>query len=486
MRKFLNTFPLHTFLFTFFVCAFLLTHNQGQVELFMVKRTLIAGNTLSLIFICIFYLFTRNIIKSGISSTLILLVLFNYGVLYDLIEVLYYANLWPFNNIHRYLSGFIIATCFLIIWLVQKKIKTGIRMNYFLNILLILLIVFNVSKLTYLNINTGISHNIENPKIKNGQAKINPPNLYYIMLDGYANQRVLKKYYGFDNSDFTSFLNSNGFYIADSSFSNYYSTQSSLAATLNMDYLTTTSTELRRSQLLNNKFFKILKTNGYKLYQLQSGFSVTNGFSEIDSNIVISGPNEFERSILKFTIFRLDDLFGMIHHMRLKSQFKKLNEIAQIKNNQKFTFIHIVAPHPPFVFNSNGEQMYNDKHHYNSWEPKENYIEQLIYLNKVIKSFISKIVANDKSGVIILQSDHGPWIQSPDENVVFEARSLILNAVRYPGLENSIFTNSVSSVNTFRIFTKQYIDSTYQLLKDSTAGKEEIMTSILFKERKKH
>lgn len=484
MRKLLTKYPLHTFLFIILICLFLFAHNYGQVEIFMMKRTLVAGTVFSICLFGIIYFFIRNRIKTGIICTLLLLLLFNYGVLYDALEALYFSGFWPFNNIHRYLIGFTFLASVIIIYLVHKKIAEGFGINYILNILVLILIIFNGIKIFnfYTKYHTPESaHN--NIVVVNPNKQL--PNLYYIILDGYANQHTLKKYYDYDNSDFINFLKTNQFFVADSSISNYYSTPPSLAATMNMDYLPQISGAEIRKHLLHNKFLSILKGHGYTLYNLQSGYSVTNGFSEVDSTIVINGPNEFERGILKFTIFRLDDLFGMIQHTRLKSQFEKLATISRIQKKQRFIFVHIVAPHPPFVFNSQGKHVYNDKHSDNSWEPKKNYVEQLMYVNKIMKTFISQIITNDKSGVIILQSDHGPWIQSQDEDAVFEARSMILNAMRYPGRKDTIFNRSVSSVNTFRFFIKEYIDSSFTLLKDSAAGREEIMMNRLFIDRTK-
>ncbi len=482
MRKFLDTFPLHTFLFIFFICFFLYAQNPEQIQLFMMKRTLLIGSLLSLLLFGSVYFFLRNKVKSGIISTLILLLLFNYGILYDVLELLYFSNFWPFKNIHRYLTGIVAILSIAIVWVISKKVETGYKINYFLNLLVSLLLIFNVSKILYFN---GKQQYVENDsgKITRGINNTKLPNLYYIILDGYANEHILKKHYNFDNSDFTGFLKNNGFYVADSAISNYYSTHPSVASTLNMDYLPKTTNDHWRERILDNKFFKVLKNNGYTLYRLQSGYSVTSGFYDVDSTVTINGPNEFERGILKFTIFRLDDLFGMIQYARLKSQFEKLDEVAEISKAQRFVFVHIVAPHPPFVFNSKGEHVYNQKHSDNSWEPKSNYVGQLIYVNKIIKTFISQIIGNDKSGVIIVQSDHGPWVQSPDEKVVFESRSMILNAVRYPSLNDSLFNIKMSSVNTFRFFTKHFIDPSVKLLNDSAAGKEEITTNRLFLDR---
>lgn len=218
------------------------------------------------------------------------------------------------------------------------------------------------------------------------------PDLYFIMLDGYANQHILKKYYLFDNSFFLDQLKSYGFYIADSSTSNYYSTLPSLAATLNMGYLQLGSDYSLR--LKNNVVFAKLKQLGYTIINLESGYSVTENFSNCDSTISIHSPNEFERSLMKFTILRLDDLFGILHYKRLINQVNCLREINK-QSKQTFYFIHIVAPHPPYVFDENGRHLYSSKTHHNSWEPKDKYVQQLKYFNKVVQDFVLQIKNNN-------------------------------------------------------------------------------------------
>jgi len=483
MRKFLNSFPLHTFLFIFFISLFLFAQNPEHVTLAMMPRTFFLGSVLSALIFLLFYAFLKNKIKAGIISTLLLLILFNYGVMYDIIEYFYYLDLWPFKNIHRYLSAFTFLLCVLVIYIVVKKVHVGSRINYFLNVLFILLILFNSTKLFYLHYATKTSapENESTNSLKTKESNL--PNLYYIVLDGYANQHILKQHYNFDNSDFIGFLEQKGFFIADSSIANYYSTVPSLSSTFNLDYHKNIANDNLKN-LRNNSFFKILKSNGYSLYKLQSGYSVTSGFADMDSTITINTPNEFERSILKFTVFRLDDLFGIIQYRRLKSQFDKLPETATLKKNRRFVFVHIVAPHPPFVFNENGEQIFNNKNNDNYWEPKESYVKQLMFVNKQIKNYISLILKEDQNAAIIIQSDHGPWIQSQDGKAVFDSRAMILNGMRLAGEQKFDISRSVSSVNTFRIFIKKYFDPSYPLLLDKPAGKDEMMNSILYKERK--
>ncbi|MHA2033630.1 MAG: hypothetical protein ACW99Q_30045, partial [Candidatus Kariarchaeaceae archaeon] len=55
------------------------------------------------------------------------------------------------------------------------------------------------------------------------------PNIYYIILDGYAREDILKNYYEFDNKDLIDYLTRNNFYIASQSYANYAHTIHSLA-----------------------------------------------------------------------------------------------------------------------------------------------------------------------------------------------------------------------------------------------------------------
>jgi hypothetical protein len=48
------------------------------------------------------------------------------------------------------------------------------------------------------------------------------PDIYYIIVDGYARADVLREYYEFDNSEFLNGLEKRGFTVNDSSRANYY------------------------------------------------------------------------------------------------------------------------------------------------------------------------------------------------------------------------------------------------------------------------
>jgi hypothetical protein len=47
------------------------------------------------------------------------------------------------------------------------------------------------------------------------------PDIYYVILDGYARADILDELYGYDNSRFLDYLERHGFFVAETSHSNY-------------------------------------------------------------------------------------------------------------------------------------------------------------------------------------------------------------------------------------------------------------------------
>ncbi len=208
-----------------------------------------------------------------------------------------------------------------------------------------------------------------------------------------------------------------------------------------------------------------------------------------DLNLEYEGLNEFERTLLRLTMFRLDDLFGFFTFSRLNAQIKKIQEIPDLPS-PKFAFIHIVAPHPPYVFSPTGEFKLKKKFPANSWEPKSDYIDQLEYISRVTNSYVNKILQkrnkNRPQPIIILQSDHGPWISSFLEEDVYSCRTGILNAYLVPvELQKKIYP-TISPVNTFRLISNQLFNCHLKLLTDfkpdlNTLRENQIYSSKIIK-----
>ena len=87
--------------------------------------------------------------------------------------------------------------------------------------------------------------------------------------------------------------------------------------------------------------------------------------------------------------------------------FEKMSEIKYEK--PVFIFAHVLLPHSPFIFGPNGENIVpgtslNSK----VWNPRDAYIDQLVFANKKTQESIEKILQNENgNAIIILQSDTG-------------------------------------------------------------------------------
>ena len=121
------------------------------------------------------------------------------------------------------------------------------------------------------------------PKVSTaGIDKSKLPDIYFIEPEDDAAPSVFKNYFNYDESDFTNFLNSTGFYVATGATSNYPKTFESLASMLNMEYLDYLSKDKNSSDMTivnplidDNNVMKFLKQFGYKYYQMGSWWGPT-------------------------------------------------------------------------------------------------------------------------------------------------------------------------------------------------------------------
>jgi hypothetical protein len=475
IKNILKKYTFHSFLIIPYVIFYTIAKNYKDISLYMSYRPLLIGFLCSVLIFVVSKIILKDNKKTALFSFLFLLFLASYGVRYDFLEGLYYNGYWPFGHIHRILILSDIIILILLLIFIKRTKKSLLGINAFLNTTFILLISYNLF-ICLFNYSQTKEKNVNAKVISKSEKKL--PNIYYFILDGYANNITLKKHYNYDNKKFLSFLEKEKFLVQDSVYSNYYATDESLKSTLNMDLYSTNS-------IYDNAVFKTLKENGYNINILKSGYTVTANFKNADVLYQPEGLNELERNLLEHTVFRLDDIIGSTVYNRLKNQLKSIDLFISSKPNQ-FNFIHIVAPHPPYVFDRNGKKIISINKSVNNWEPKERYVDQLVYISKVIKEKVLKIKKTDKNSIIILQSDHGPYISLKNKEEVFESRALILNAVYGSEKLKEKFMQSRTSVNTFIHVINSIFESKLPLQRDEFAGKKELMESITFKQKIKH
>ena len=331
------------------------------------------------------------------------------------------------------------------------------------------------------------------------QAKEELPDIYYIILDGYARNDILEKYYDFTNKPFLNELTKRGFYVATHSRSNYAQTILSLASSLNFRYLhdlpkvyghdSDNKTPLRRL-IHENRLVSTLKKAGYRIAAFSSGISFTE-LRQADAFIVPPyALNEWESRLIAQTpiplltrAFSYDLLFDL-QKRRVQSPFDRLPTVVST-SAPHFVFLHVVTPHPPFVL---GNQQalggmehpfsFRDGSHYKKhyWASSADYInrykEQLQALNRIVLESLDRLLSHsDRPRLIIIQSDHGPGAHLDWEDfgkTSLDERMSILNAFYIPNGDHIGLYKDITPVNTFRIILNHYFHTHLPLLKDES------------------
>ncbi|MEM0950927.1 MAG: hypothetical protein AAGI66_02145 [Cyanobacteria bacterium P01_H01_bin.74] len=332
----------------------------------------------------------------------------------------------------------------------------------------------------------------EKKPLKNGQL----PDIYYIVLDAYPNQEVLKTMYGMDNRAFMDGLRDRGFYIAANSSSNYTSTLVSLGSTLNLDYLDWlaespnefyTRRGLLTKHLQNNKVFEIFKSNGYKLVNFASGNELTSGI-KADIRVECGSINEFSFLILRKSFAGLFmHTLNIPRRQRFLCFFDKALEIASLKE-RKFVLIHILSPHRPFLFDESGNPVDDpsnligemfDKVKAGNYVPyKDPWLQkhltgQILFLNKKVLALVDGLLnqAGPKP-IILIQSDHGTGYALQDTpgyvptDLMLYEKMQILNTFYVPKQIEEQLTQAMTPVNTFRIIINELFGQKLPLLPD--------------------
>jgi hypothetical protein len=322
----------------------------------------------------------------------------------------------------------------------------------------------------------------------------NTPDIYFIVLDGYARADLLQELYGFDNSQFLEELAQRGFVVPPASVSNYPATHLSLASMLNMDYVSAFAPGLEGNyqRWLMSPFIDYsrvraaLEGQGYTTVSISTNWSITDNpttdFYFQSYPVVLS---DFEGFLFNHTPLRylgpaLDRFVASpsftTHRQTILYNIETLMHLDQVPA-PRFIVAHIIAPHPPFVFDRQGRAVeppfsfsYQDADGYYGTreEYRQGYVEQLQFLNDRILEVVDAILTNSSSPpVIILQADHGPGLlvsfRSPQATCVRERFSTFA-AYSLPDVDPEKIPSDMAAVNVFRLILNEYFDAGLPLL----------------------
>jgi len=316
------------------------------------------------------------------------------------------------------------------------------------------------------------------------------PNIYYIVLDGFGRADVLKELYAFDLEPFVKRLESLGFVVPTASRSNYAQTFPSLASSLNMNYLDAVASGLTESKdrraldylIQYNALFELAKRAGYRVIGIGSNYSATEHLAGADvCRCEQYGLREFETAVLDRTPLRelpIDRLTYGSHRRKIEQQFLHL-EAGPDSDTPTLVFAHIIAPHPPFVFDAEGKALrpsamfgFEDANHFrgSGAEYLSGYRGQTQFIASRILAVIETILKRPgPPPVIVVHGDHGPALRWNWNNVATgdaRERLAIFSAYRLPGFDSSKVQADISPVNLLRLAANHAFRTTLPLLED--------------------
>lgn len=492
---------LHPFLFAAFPLLFLDSRNLDEVaagELVLPAVVLCAATALLLGFI---YLVCRDWGKAAFLVSVSWLLFFSYGAFHSLIRdwVLFGHEVGR----HRYLLlVWVLIFSVGVLFAVRRPSFLG-SINRFFSRFAIILVAIAVLNIGWYSV--SVRNVAGDDIIVEGTTAAPPevcPDIYYIVLDGYARADVLQDLYRYDNSHFLGRLTRMGFYVAEESRSNYPMTGLSMASSLDFTYLddyiaqldpsVRESCDLRPliSRICSSRSLRFLKRFGYSFVTFSPGVAVVD-VKTADTYI----RPQFRVSAFQNALVNMTPLPIFLARLHIKSQYdlhrerilfmlENLPGIASREDRESpvFVYCHILCPHPPFVFQENGDPIeQTGKMAFldgdNIWrrqdagdEYREKYIGQLRFVSEKILSVVEDILERSaEPPVIILQSDHGPGLEldwsTPSETTYWE-RLAILNAYYLPGGGEQHLYPGISPVNTFRVVFNHFFGADHELLED--------------------
>ncbi len=414
----------------------------------------------------------KDRIKSAILLTAILFIVLFFRDIYELLA---------FSGVTKLVSDFsifvgelffaiiivVLVLAPIIIWLYKSKRKF-LKLNSYLNLLTTIFLVIEIIGLGFIEVTkVELKSKID---IKEPLEEIqNKPDIYFIILDGYTGFSGLKKYWNFDNSELKKFMKKNGFFIAENGKTIYNVTNYSIASTLNMaelnfeaDNLYAKSSYLSLANIIKkNIVVEFLSEVGYDFINL-SLFDIRDKKKFYEDIYFLKSGNIYQSRTIYGHLYEIqNEINADMAYINLDI-FNRLKNMRSAPNGKpKFIYAHIMMPHPPYYFDAEGNK--NDFKVANDPNNKNSYLDQLKYTNHLLMESLNEVLnSSGNPPIIVVQGDHG--FRRFKEKNKKDVEYSVLSCYYFPGKDYSSFTDSMKTINTFRLIFNKYFNQNFQLL----------------------
>jgi hypothetical protein len=494
---------IHPAIFAAYPILALFAQNAREVRVGVVATLILYAILGVAVTWLLFGLLMRDIRKAGLVASLAVLLFFTFERVRE-----------PANRIAAFLSQIWVTYAILdldTIWiaipevillglfagLVALFLKDSWKATAFLNVFAIVLAAMPVFQILSVKAPAAVPqprHQAVPFALGSQPAGRSRPDIYYIILDGYARTDVMKALFDFDNSEFLARLERKGFYVARRSTANYCQTPLCLSSSLNSSYLDDLVKGLGNDQtelsdlIGNNNVMASLRPLGYKFVTFATGFDPTE-HPEADLYLSpIAYISGFERMLIEMTPLRriwVSDRWSDQYTLARRRILYLLDQLPDVARNPAptFTLAHILCPHLPFIFDENGEDVSkrnvgftlvgNDRVMGRFRDPEafqRAYRSQAAFITQRIEHTIDRLLAESpEPPIIILQSDHGSELYLDMQDVQhtdLHERMSILNAYYFPSRNYGALYQEISPINSFRMVLNAYFGADMNLLPD--------------------
>lgn len=494
----------HPLLLAAYPIAALLAFNIDWLRPSDGLRSLLLALASALVLLLLLQRWLRDWPRAALVTSLLVVGFFSYGHLYEWLKA---AGLGASVARHRYLAPVFLAGLAAGVWWVIRQARAPERATAVLNLVALAALAFPTFTLgswALASLRGTLPAPAASTTLSLPEAG-RPPDVIYIIVDGYARHDTLERVFELDNEPFLDFLRERGFFIADDSRSNYAQTGLSLASSLNLDYIDrllpaggadTSGRESVWNLIRRNEVRRQLESLGYLTVAFSTGLAGTEWTDAdlyytagaVDEDLGLVGANPFEGMLIQTSLLRLisDGVVALprflpdvrypyeVHRTRIRNIFDRLQDLPST-DQPKFVFAHIISPHPPFVFAADGSPVtpgvpFTLRFTFDAGDPShEDYLSgyraQTLFVNRELEKVIEAILASAPvPPVILIQGDHGPDSGSGRMSYVQE-RMTNLNALLIPGGSDS-FRPGLTPVNSFRIVFNEVFGGDYPILDD--------------------
>jgi len=486
---------IHPFLFAVFPILALYSHNMAELSISEIWAPLGLAFGLALVLLLLLSLVLRDARKAAIIASIFLVLFFSYGYALDVIKA------WGIGNIRigdsavgtpaRYLvllwTILLVSGAYLTVR-IRRGLHNPTRILNAIGVSLVLIssvtiVVYELQRPSITLVNTYSSTpSVATPDTTMHTTEADTlPDIYYIILDAYTGASALEEFCNFDNGQFIDGLSDRGFFVAGQSTCNYRHTYQSIPSSLNMEYISNVADEMGRdatdrtplhAMMQNHKVWQVLKSRGYKYIHVGSRMEMTKENAYADVNC---SPSEryienfmsylYQTTILRVVPFDIANIAPDKRWAQREAALEQYECLAQAIDMAKqmeepvFVFAHVFVPHRPFVFESDGSFLTEEKEAERT--ATENYVNQLIFVSKEIEPVVDRILSESEvAPIIILQADHG------HAGLTNWGVHSILNAYHLPGGGSDLLYDQITPVNSFRVIFDFYLGTSYGLLED--------------------